>query len=343
MKVEIFSCIGIFSYICSFRMSTCWTITNGTAGTTSQALGLAQSVGFKKIEQKVFKAKFTLSLIPSLAHVFLKKFLANDSGTLEGPWPDVIIGCGRRTIPFLLYIKRASSGRTYCIYIQDPKISPKYFDLVIKMDHDSIEGENVLSTAFSLNLINRTKLLEETKKFRGAFAKLPKPYYTILIGGDTKRYKMNDKAINDLLDKVGAIVEFCPGSVLVTTSRRTPDSLREGLASKFKENTKFYMANSDCTEKNPYFAILELAEKIFVTNDSVNMISEACACRKLVCIIPLLNISLGRSKKFLEGIIAKGWAFPFNCKNLKKQKKIALSNNEMIAAKVREKLLEHKK
>ena len=321
-------------------MKTCWTITNGTAGTVSQSLGLAQAIGFKKIIQKVFKANFSLSLIPAIAHVFLKKFLASDSDKLKGPWPNVVIGCGRRVIPFLLYIKKASGGKTYCIYIQDPKISSKYFDLVIKMQHDSIEGNNVIATDFSLNLVSKEKLFEEKKKHMRVFARLTKPYYSILIGGNTKRFKMNNQAIKDLFCKISAIVELCPGSILITTSRRTPKIVKELLRSQFNKNSKVHIVESGSKSGNPYFAMLALAEKIFVTNDSVNMVSEACACEKPVYIIPLLNISLGKTKRFLDVLNNKDLVKTFDNNLVEKTAKLNFNNNELVADKMRKKMIE---
>ena len=321
-------------------MKACWTITNGTAGTVSQALGLAKAIGFKRIKQKVFKARFSFSLVPPLAHIFLKNFLTTDSDRLNEPWPDIVIGCGRRVIPFLLYIKKASGGKTYCIYVQDPKISSKYFDLVIKMQHDSIEGSNVIATDFSLNLISKEKLSKEVKSHESMFAKFSKPYYAILIGGNTKRYKMNNDAIKDLTDKISAIIEFCPGSVLITTSRRTPEAVKNVLIDRFDKSKKVYIASPKLNECNPYFAMLGLAEKIFVTNDSVNMISEACACEKPVYIIPLLKISLGKTKRFLSILTSKCLVKTFDGSSNEKNVKFNFNNNRLVADKTRKRLFE---
>ena len=323
-------------------MKTCWVVTNGTAGTVSQALGLAQAIGFKKIKQKIFKAGFTFALLPFFAHVGLKNFLLSDSDKLEGPWPDIIVGCGRRIIPFLLYIKRVTGGKTYCIYIQDPKISSKYFDLVIKMHHDSIQGDNVIATDFSLNLINEEKLSKEAKKHEKKFAKFSPPYYVILIGGNTKRYTMSDRAIEDLLAKVNAIIRLCHGSVIITTSRRTPNLVRAILINRFSKNNKVYIANPDSKVSNPYFAMLKLAEKIFVTNDSVNMISEACACEKQVYILPLLNISLGKTGKFLQILKNKNLVKTFDSGSFEEVDRVKFNNNKLIAAKVQKRLLDDK-
>lgn len=324
-------------------MKTCWVITNGTAGTVSQALGLAQAIGFKNIVQKVFKAWFSFSMIPSIADKYLDKFLTSNSDKLEGLWPDVIIGCGRRVIPFLLYIKKASGGRTYCIYVQDPRISPKHFDLIVKMQHDPIIGDNVIATNFSLNLIAKEKLAREAKQFGHLFAHLPKPYYTIVIGGDTKRYKMGQASLTDLLYKVRSIVELSTGSVLITTSRRTPEFVQEAILSYCKDNKKVYLATPYSTGGNAYYAMLAAAEKIFVTNDSVNMISEACASGKPVYAIPLLKIHLGRTKKFLKTLAENNLIKIFDGHSIKEKNfGVKANNNELIAAKVRKRLFDNK-
>ena len=60
-------------------MKTCWVITNGTAGILSQALGLAEAIGFKKIEQKIFKSHLSFTTLPSLSHMFLQQLITKDS------------------------------------------------------------------------------------------------------------------------------------------------------------------------------------------------------------------------------------------------------------------------
>ncbi|NRA73263.1 MAG: mitochondrial fission ELM1 family protein [Rickettsiales bacterium] len=325
------------------KIKTCWVITNGSAGTVSQALGLAQAIGFKEIKQKIFKANFTFSLIPSIAHIFLKRFLSSDSDKLEKPWPDVIIGCGRRVIPFLLYIKKTTKGKTYCIYVQDPRISTKYFDLIVKMQHDPIKGDNVITTDFSLNLVNRKRLISELKKYKRKFTKFSAPYFTILIGGNTKRYKMSDKAIQDLLNKIKKIIKLCSGSVLITTSRRTPNLVTKTLMNDFSKNNKVYITTPNSKDGNLYFAMLALAEKVFVTNDSVNMISEACACEKPVYILELFDISLGKTEEFLHTLNSKNLIKTFNGRLSKSTNRaIFCNNNELIAKKIKNRLLKEK-
>ena len=71
--------------------------------------------------------------------------LGADSATLAAPWPRIVIGCGWRSIPFVLAIKRASRGRTFTIQLQDPRINPKHFDLVVPPEHDDLRGDNVMS------------------------------------------------------------------------------------------------------------------------------------------------------------------------------------------------------
>lgn len=281
----------------NIKFLSCWTITDGTAGTVTQSMGLAEMVGFKSITPKIFKNKISFPFFPSLMHLWAKGLMTKESDALEAPWPNCAIGCGRRVIPFLRYIKQ-QSPQTFCIYIMDPKISSKYFDLVIKLPHDSIEGANVITTPISLNRITKTKLQADAKKCGHLFKKYPKPYYTILIGGDTKNYRMDMDAIDNLVAQIETIAKTCKGSLLITPSRRTPPALLKAL--KDKQNKRSYVA--DIGTQNPYFAMLALAQKIFVTNDSVNMISESYAAGKEIQILPLLGLKNAKSIRFLEAI-----------------------------------------
>ena len=66
------------------------------------------------------------------------------------------------------------------------------------------------------------------------------------------------------------------GSVLVATSRRTPAPWRERLRRAFRNGCTCFWGGAE-DGPNPYPSYLALADRIVVTPDSVNMLSEACA------------------------------------------------------------------
>src|SRR5690606_13754950 len=111
-----------------------WILTDGTAGMRIQCLGLAKAAGLTPIVKHIhpsllLRALPSLGLVPGMA--------ASAGGDpLEAPWPDVVISCGRRTAGAALAVRRLSGGRAFLAHIQDPRIDPRRFDLLVVPEHD---------------------------------------------------------------------------------------------------------------------------------------------------------------------------------------------------------------
>ena len=60
------------------------------------------------------------------------------------PWPDMALACGRRTLPYLRRIKRASKGHVFTVYLNAPANGPRAADLVVAPVHDGLFGPNRL-------------------------------------------------------------------------------------------------------------------------------------------------------------------------------------------------------
>ena len=263
-------------------------------------MGLADTLGLHAVQKKLAR-RFPYSLIPPQLPLAIFPYTTKDSDDFCPPWPDVVIASGARLIPFALCIKKASP-KTCVIYIQDPRIGSKYFDFVISMAHDRIEGSNVIQTQYSLNRVDKKLLLAECKKHSGLFKKLPKPFFAVLLGGDHKNHKLTDRDIGDVIEQINAIRALNKaGSLLISTSNRTPQKLIDLLRQNFKSNNVFI-----CDPKNkvnPYYAILHLAKHIFVTNDSVSMISESLSTGKSVYILEITGLKKAKSLIFVKNLI----------------------------------------
>src|SRR6202012_688899 len=106
----------------------CWVLTDGTIGMENQALGLAERLGLPIVVKQVKLAWPWDRLAPfSPSSPFGR--IAGGSDPVSPPWPRLVIGVGRQSIPFALAIKEASRARTLIVQCQDPRISPAKFDL----------------------------------------------------------------------------------------------------------------------------------------------------------------------------------------------------------------------
>jgi mitochondrial fission protein ELM1 len=279
---------------------TCWTITNEFPGMKSQVMGLAEAIGLFTTH-KTCKRRWPWGWLGLPWGNPLKQLTA-DSDPLSPPWPDVVISCGRRSAPLALAIKKQSNGKTFCVHIQDPIINRQAFDLIVAPEHDNLHGPNVISTKGALHKVTPQKLEEGVQQYGALFQDLPRPYSTVLLGGATNRYQMPRKAMDDLIEKILLIRDETQGSVLVTPSFRTP--FRDILTKALKYEPLVFLA--DIEKTNPYFAMLGLADYVFVTDDSVNMVCEACVTGKPVYILPLLGHGETKPKKFIESLVQKG-------------------------------------
>lgn len=261
-----------------------WILSDGRRGIENQALGLAEAASrlrpFSFTKHVLSPGRAFKAATPLMQ--FALKNRPADYG-LPREMPDIAIGCGRQAIAALLSIKKTLPS-CFTVYIQDPKIDPDRFDLVIAPTHDNLSGRNVETMIGSPNRVTRNKIVKETLAFEQRLNRLPMPRAALLIGGPSKRFQFTKSdhqnhisAAKDLLDK--------GFSLLVTTSRRTPDWAKKDYADLAKENDRIWLHAGE--GENPYFAFLGGAELILVTEESTNMLTEAASTGKPVFTLPL--------------------------------------------------------
>ena len=146
----------------------CWIVTEGSLGMENQALGLGEAMDYSCVVKRIKLRKPWLFFTPYLS--FAKKYcLSKEGDILSNPWPELIIACGRKSILPSLYVKEASLGRTQLIYLQNPKISTKHFDLVICPIHDNLSGNNVIKMVGAPHQVTEEKLRESIPIFKDNF------------------------------------------------------------------------------------------------------------------------------------------------------------------------------
>ena len=127
-------------------ISSCWIVTEGLIGLQNQAIGLAQALGLAYVLKEVKKPRGLWQLLSPGRHDF------------TSPWPDLLISCGRQSVAASVAVRRASANKTFTVHIQDPRIDPKNFDVVIVPAHDKLHGDNVFVTQGAIHHVSREKL-----------------------------------------------------------------------------------------------------------------------------------------------------------------------------------------
>ncbi len=281
--------------------AVCWALTTGEAGMASQARGLADAIGMPYLTRTSCPRKPWRWLPGHLCPGVLGGLTA-DSDLLQPPWPDLLISCGRRSTPLSIAIRKRSEGKTFTVHIQDPRIPPQYFDLVIPMSHDPIRGDNVFPTDLAMHPITDDWLATARSHFIPLLGKLPKPLIAVLIGGRTRKHPFPPEECMAISEQLLATRETHDAGMVISTSRRTGPENTKILQRKLSAgNTLIWTGEGE----NPYAGMLALADFIIVTEDSVSMVSEACASGKPVFTIPLHGRS-GRLDRFHENLRDRG-------------------------------------
>jgi len=252
----------------------CWVVTDGAAGNRRQALALAEALT-PSIREIVVDLRAPWSWFAPRALPAARLALKGNEPPLLPPWPRLVIGCGRAAAWATRQIRRWSGGRTLAVQLLDPRIDPGHWDLVVAPKHDQLAGDNVLHALGSLNPIDDRWLADGRAAF-GAFAGLPGPRLGVLIGGSRRGASFDLSAAQAFLAAVRERHAADTGSVMAVVSRRTPSALlplfRDALA-----DVPGLVWTGSVDGANPYPGILGWADRLVVTPDSVNMLSEACA------------------------------------------------------------------
>lgn len=264
---------------------SCWVLSDGRRGIENQALGLAEALA-RLIPLQINLRHVGKDGLIQAAMLYLQlvfKSTPANFGFTE-PFPDIAIGCGRQAILPLRALKKQCGSNVFTIYVQDPHMSPRYFDLVIAPEHDGIKGPNVIQMTGSPNRIVQEQISSDTLTFSHTLATVPAPRIVMLIGGDSQTHTLDEDVHEAHMRAAHAVLDQ-KLSLLISTSRRTPEFVIKAYREleKTRECVWFY----DGKGRNPYFAFLGSATAILVTEDSTNMLTEACATGKPVFTLPM--------------------------------------------------------
>lgn len=253
----------------------CWVVTDRAAGNQRQALALAEYLQLP-LRHLVLQPRAPWSwLAPRLTLGGRLALPARQRHLFAPPWPTVAIGCGRAAALCTRLLRRLADGRCYTVQILDPRLDPAHWDTVIAPRHDQLDGPNVLQPLGSLNPVD-DEWLADGRDACPRFAELPSPRVGVLLGGPRRGIALDADYARQLAARLLQRQRHEGGSLLVLGSRRTPPALVELFRGALRDVPGLLWAGPD-DGRNPYPGVLGWAERLVVTPDSVNMLSEACA------------------------------------------------------------------
>ena len=299
--------------------SQIWVISDGTAGMRLQGIALGEALISADITNQsslvdiISKPSWWLRhlprLVPLLPITLLSLWLGSIANRLSKGKPAIIITCGRRMAGTSIALNRLSKAHevgTRTIHIQDPRLPPHYFDILIVPQHDPTRGTNVLTSMASLNRLDMPKIAGAANQLGKKWRDLEVPRVAVLLGGANHRYDISAIMAKDMASRLADFATKTGASLALIPSRRTPASLVTQLKAALGPLPYAVM---DQAENNPYPGILGLVDAVIVTSDSVNMISEA-TITGLPILIAEWQSETGRIGAFHDAMMAAGHIAP---------------------------------
>ncbi len=194
-----------------------------------------------------------------------------------------------------------------CVLMTPSVLGTAPFDFAVVPAHDYPRfTRNLLATLGAPNAI----FPDELERKGWELAELYPPSedsehrWGILVGGDDANYAVTSEWVRRTLAPLFEAAEKQGVDLYVTTSRRTlpeaENALKE-LAARCPALRMLLLASRD--EFNPVAGMLGLCSRLFVTEDSVSMVSEAITAGREVFLLRVGNKD--RTRTFLQNLTAR--------------------------------------
>lgn len=276
-----------------------WVIGGNRRGDAAQAYALAEELGLPFETRKLrYNWRFWLAgRYMGASPVSVERDLRER--TLVPPWPDLIILAGKRTVPVARWIQEQNGGRTRLVLVGHPRVPADLFDVVFATRQ--YLTPNAPSVRLQPVAISRyrepPKLTDEERSWLDS---LPRPHWLLMLGGDTRHWKIRPRYIAGLATGLADRVNRAGGSLVVVRSARTTDAILDEIEGRLE--------NAECEWRVvrhdfPRFPVLlDDADLLFPTADSISMVSESVITGKPVGIVPvemklLARLTLGSERR----------------------------------------------
>ena len=254
-------------------------LTQGMHGMISQAEGLAKALDIDFTHHTVELNKFWKMVPPKITPISQNVYKKIDHENF-----DVIISCGRKSVIPSIHLKNNSNKKVFNIHIQDPKVDLKHFDFIVAPEHDSIKGQNVISTKGAIHYLTENEINENKDYLNSFIKKDERIIWTLIMGGPTKYYDYSTKNINEIFKTLSELSKKHNFQLVIIPSMRTPTKIIQYANDYFGDDHTVIMD----VDKKAYLSALAIAKNIIVTCDSSSMISEAALTGKPIYVASIL-------------------------------------------------------
>lgn len=259
-----------------------WGLLGHRTGDNNQLLALCEEIG-SAFETRTLEYN-QMRLLEGMHPASLASLTSSSRRRLEPPWPDLLVTIGRRSVPVARAIRQRSRGRTKLVLIGHPRTDPSDFDLIITTRQYPIpKHPNVLVVPMALS--RQKPPPPPSHEESGWLARLPRPHLLFAIGGSTKYFDLTPKGMAAAARRLSRRADSLGGSLIVSGSPRTEASVLDAVEKSLTAPHALVRG------AGPRFPLLMAdAEEIFVTGDSLSMLSEAILTGRPVGMIePTIN------------------------------------------------------
>ncbi|MCM8757532.1 MAG: mitochondrial fission ELM1 family protein [Candidatus Omnitrophica bacterium] len=242
----------------------------------------------------------------------LKKFLTEENFLkLHSTYADIVVSCGSSLAGVNFVISSLNQARS--VVIMRPSIlSTKRFDLVIAPYHDRLPSrKNTIFIEGSLSFMEESFLEEASVKLKNLINRRNfSSYIGLLIGGDTKDFRLKREVICQVLVQLKKFAESKNVGILLTTSRRTSKEIENLIKEELKDFSHLALLIIANEMNFPFIVegILGLSRWVVVSPESISMISEAISAGKYILVFKQ-SISNRRHKNFLRRLSERKYIY----------------------------------
>ena len=140
------------------------------------------------------------------------------------------------------------------IHLQDPRLDPACFDMLIVPQHDRVRGDNVIVTKAALNRMSQSHIAKSAKTVPKQWQVATSPRVAVMIGGDNRRYKISHYMAKHMAQQLVAFATTNNANLFLVPSRRCPDTVLRHLQTALPPDHCMFATDD---QPNPYPGILQ--------------------------------------------------------------------------------------
>ena len=254
-------------------------LTQGMHGMISQVEGLAKALDIDFTHHTVELNNFWKMIPPKLTPISQSVYKE-----IKQTEFDVIISCGRKSVIPSIHLKNNSKKKVFNIHIQDPKVNFNHFDFIVAPEHDSINGQNVISTKGAIHYLTDDEIIKNKDYLNSFVKKDQRKICSLILGGPTKYYDYSSENIKNIFSNLNILLKKNDFQLVVIPSMRTPKNSINYAKEYFGKNHTII----DNVDKKAYLSALSISKSIVITCDSSSMISEAALTGKPIYVANIL-------------------------------------------------------